>query len=497
MFNFLNIAIGWVMKLCYSISFNNYIVALFFFALVMQIILFPLGIKQQKSSMLMAKIRPKIKAIENQYRGRNDRITQQKMQQELQELYQKEGYSPMAGCLPLLIQLPIIFALFGVVRAPLTYTTDLDKTSIGESGYSMKDFYQHAYKVIDNQIAAYEDKKASLEEAKKAEGADTSAIDAEIKTVEGRISDLKNTLRKDSNGTGIMYVTDAYRELKLIGFMKNGVDTFISDFTVEGKFEAGGEDFVQVLNKKASLKDLKEGSFTQRLILKQDAVNAYEGKPVYDFNDMLADKGIYTPTEGVYENGAKNLPNFDFIGETSTLDQPSLIKFNWLLLVPILVFLSSYWSGEITRKLTAAGQPSMEGQPNPNNSGFMRWGMPLMSTYFSLTFPAAIGIYWIFRSVVMVGQQFVLSKMYPLPVYTEEEMKAAVTEEKKAKKRKKIVTIEVDEDDTSYDDLAISEERAEKLRRRHERQLREEQAGKDGNEDKSAGGIDKPDLKDD
>lgn len=495
--NFLNIAIGWVMKLCYSISFNNYIVALFFFALVMQIILFPLGIKQQKSSVLMAKIRPKIKAIENQYKGRNDRATQQKMQMELQELYKKEGYSPTAGCLPLLIQLPIIFALFGVVRAPLTYTTDLDKTSIGENGYSMKDFYQHAYEVIDNQLAAYEDKKAALEAEKEAEGADVSAIDAEIKTVDERISDLKNTLRNDNKKSGIMYTTDAYRELKLIKFMKDGVDTFIADFTVDGKFEAGGSEVVQVLNKKASLNDLKEGSFAERLVLKQDAVNAYEGEAVYDFNDMLADKGIYKPVDGVYENGAKNLPNFDFIGETSTLDQPAFTNFNWLLIVPVLVFLSSFWSGEVTRKLTAAGQPSMQGQPNPNNSGLMRWGMPLLSTYFSFSFPAAIGIYWIFRSIVMVGQQFVLSKMYPLPVYSEEEMKAAVAEEKMAKKRKKIVTIEVDEDDTSYDELAISEERAEKLRRRYERQLREGQSEKGGNENKGAGGIDKPDLKDD
>ncbi len=495
--NILNIAIGWVMKLCYSISFNNYIVALFFFALVMQIILFPLSIKQQKSSVLMAKIRPKVKAIENQYRGRNDQATQRKMQAELQELYQKEGYSPMAGCLPLLLTIPIIFALFGVVRAPLTYTTDLDKTSIGESGYSLKDFYQHSYKVINNQLEAYEDKKATLEAAKTAEGADVAAIDAELKTVDARISTLKDTLRNDSGKSGLMYVTDPYRELKLIKFMKNGVDTFFSDFTVDGKLEAGGEKTVQILDKKASLADLKEGSFISRLILKQDAVSALEGEKVYDFNAMLEDKGIYKPAEGVYENGANNLPNFDFIGNTSTLDQPSFLKFDWLLLIPILVFLSSFWSGEVTRKLTAAGQPSTQGQPNPNNSGFMRWGMPLLSTYFSITFPAAIGIYWIFRSVVSVGQQFILSKMYPLPVYSEEELKIAVNEEKKAKKRKKIVTIEVDEDDTSYDELAISEERAEKLRRRRERQLREGQSEDKGNEDKSTGGIDKPDLKDD
>ena len=493
MFNFLNIAIGWIMKLCYSISFNNYILTLFFFALVMQIILFPFGIKQQKSSVKLASIRPKEQAIRNKYRGRNDRTTQQKMNMEIQEMYRAEGYSPTAGCLPLLIQLPIIFALFGVARAPLTYTTDLDKTSVGESGYKMTDFYQRAYAVIDNQIAAYEEKKAALEEAKKAEGADTSAIDAEIAKTDERITTLKNT-KSNGKNSGIMYKSDAYRELKLIKFMQNGVNTFIEDFTDEnGKLNVTGTDVTLVLNEKLSISGIEKASFAKRLVLKQDAVNAYEGAKVYDFNDMLSDKGVVAKGDGEYVNNANALPNFEFIAGTSTLDQPSFTKFNWLIIIPILVFLSSFWSGEVTRKLSTQAQTMPDGQPNPANGGFMRWGMPLMSTYFSLTFPAAIGIYWIFRSIVMVGQQFILSKMYPAPVFTEAELKAAVSEEVKAKKRKKLVTIEVDEDDTSYDELAISEERAEKIRRRQERQQREMQS--DNKENDS--GIDKPNLKDD
>ena len=111
------------------------------------------------------------------------------------------------------------------------------------------------------------------------------------------------------------------------------------------------------------------------------------------------------------------------------------------------------------------------------------------------SFPAAIGIYWIFRSIVMVGQQFILSKMYPAPVFTEAELKAAVSEEIKAKKRKKLVTIEVDEDDTTYDELAISEERAEKIRRRQEKRMRESQ--KEDEDTGNENGIDKPTLKDD
>lgn len=499
MFNFLNVVIGWIMKLCYSISFNNYILTLFFFALIMQVILFPFGIKQQKSSVKLASIRPKEQAIRNKYRGRNDRATQQKMNMEIQEMYKAEGYSPTAGCLPLLIQLPIIFALFGVARAPLTYTTDLDKPAItmqeDKEGYKMSDFYQRAYAVIKNQKAAYEEKKIALEEAKKAEGADVAAIDEEIKKIDERITNLNNTL--DNKSSGIMHITDAYRELKLIKFMQNGVDTFIEDFTDEnGKFEVKGSDVVQVLGEKFTIEEFEKASFVKKLIFKQDAVSAYEGAKVYDFNDMLADKKIVVESKnGEHVNNANALPNFEFIAGTSTLDQPSFTRFDWLLIIPILVFLSSFWSGEVTRKLSAQAQTTADGRPAPGSGGFMRWGMPLMSTYFSLTFPAAIGIYWIFRSIVMVIQQFVLSKMYPAPVFTEAELKVAVSEEVKAKKRKKLVTIEVDEDDTSYDELAISEERAEKIRRRQERQQREMQNNNEKQDNES--GIDKPTLKDD
>ena len=60
-------------------------------------------------------------AIRNKYKGRDDQVTRQKMQQEIQEFYQKENFNPASGCLPLLIQLPIIMALYSIVINPLKY----------------------------------------------------------------------------------------------------------------------------------------------------------------------------------------------------------------------------------------------------------------------------------------------------------------------------------------------------------------------------------------
>ena len=100
---------------------GSYLLALFIFALLVKIILLPFGIKQQKNSIKQAQVRPKEMAIRNKYKGRNDQRTQQKMQTEVMELYQQEGYNPASGCLPLLLQLPIILILYKVITNPLQY----------------------------------------------------------------------------------------------------------------------------------------------------------------------------------------------------------------------------------------------------------------------------------------------------------------------------------------------------------------------------------------
>ncbi len=120
MFDFLNVPFGWIIKVCYQLT-NNYALALLLFALALQILLLPFGIKQQKNSIKQAKLDPKVRAIKKKYAGRNDQATQQKMQAETMELYQKEGFNPMGGCFPLLIQMPILISLYNVVISPFKY----------------------------------------------------------------------------------------------------------------------------------------------------------------------------------------------------------------------------------------------------------------------------------------------------------------------------------------------------------------------------------------
>lgn len=107
----------------------NYVVTLLLFAVFMKLVLFPFGIKQQKNSVKQAKLRPYETVIRKKYAGRNDKVSQQKLNEELMSLYQRENFNPASGCLPMLIQLPILFALYSVITKPIKFLMNLPELS--------------------------------------------------------------------------------------------------------------------------------------------------------------------------------------------------------------------------------------------------------------------------------------------------------------------------------------------------------------------------------
>lgn len=115
----LGVPLGFVMRLLYNVL-QNYGLTLVVFTLLVKVLTIPLAVKQQKSSAKMAAFRPQLEEIQQKY-AKN----QQKMSEEMQKLYQKEGYNPMSGCLPALIQFPIIFGLYDVIYKPMTHILHL------------------------------------------------------------------------------------------------------------------------------------------------------------------------------------------------------------------------------------------------------------------------------------------------------------------------------------------------------------------------------------
>jgi len=85
------------------------------FTVIVYMILTPIQIKQQKFSKMTAVMQPELNKIQEKYKGKKDQNSQMKMQEETMAVYQKYGVSPTGSCLPLLIQMPIMFSLFQVI----------------------------------------------------------------------------------------------------------------------------------------------------------------------------------------------------------------------------------------------------------------------------------------------------------------------------------------------------------------------------------------------
>lgn len=101
-----------------TIGFPSYGIAIILLTILIKMILYPLTVKQVKSMKAMQELQPKMKAIQEKYKG-----NPQKAQQELGKLYKDMGVNPLAGCLPLLIQMPFLIGIFYAIR-DYSYVSD-------------------------------------------------------------------------------------------------------------------------------------------------------------------------------------------------------------------------------------------------------------------------------------------------------------------------------------------------------------------------------------
>ena len=118
-YRILGLPLGYVMWACYQLV-HNYGVALFIFTMIIRVVLFPLSLKQQRSTIKMQLIKPQMDELQAKYKNNRE-----KLNEEMMKLYQKEGYNPASGCLPLLIQMPILFGLIEVIYRPLKHILHL------------------------------------------------------------------------------------------------------------------------------------------------------------------------------------------------------------------------------------------------------------------------------------------------------------------------------------------------------------------------------------
>ncbi|MBR1671227.1 MAG: YidC/Oxa1 family membrane protein insertase [Butyrivibrio sp.] len=106
-----------------SIGLPNIGLAIIIFTIVIYLCLLPLTYKQQKFSKLQSKMSPELKAIQDKYKGKKDNDSMLAMQEETKEVYAKYGVSQTGSCLQLIIQMPILFALYRVIYSIPAYVT--------------------------------------------------------------------------------------------------------------------------------------------------------------------------------------------------------------------------------------------------------------------------------------------------------------------------------------------------------------------------------------
>ena len=120
------IPFAWLVRLLYNLT-GSYGMAIILFNVVLKLILLPFQLKSKKSMMRMNRMNGKIQEIQKKYAN-----NQVKMQEEMQKLYQEEGVSPMSGCLWSFLPLPILLALYSIMRQPITHLMMLSNDVVQE-----------------------------------------------------------------------------------------------------------------------------------------------------------------------------------------------------------------------------------------------------------------------------------------------------------------------------------------------------------------------------
>ena len=147
MIDFIAGILGALIRLIYDIVGQNYGLSIIIFTILTKILLFPITYKQSKAMDEMNKLAPLEKEIREKYKGNKE-----KMSEELMKVYEQHKVNPMGGCLPLLIQIPIIFAMFYIVKQPLTYIIQTPVELLQE--YTQE--YLGKEEVTEKEIEAYE-----------------------------------------------------------------------------------------------------------------------------------------------------------------------------------------------------------------------------------------------------------------------------------------------------------------------------------------------------
>ena len=137
---------GYILNFIYNIV-QNYGLAIIIFSILIKLLMIPISVKQQKTMKKSTKIQAKMKELQFKYKNNPEKLNQETM-----ELYKTENMSPFSGCLSAIVQIVLLFAVFYLVRSPLTYMKKVDADVISKYTKVIKEYKlseNSAYPEID------------------------------------------------------------------------------------------------------------------------------------------------------------------------------------------------------------------------------------------------------------------------------------------------------------------------------------------------------------
>ena len=315
---------NWIFMLLDKIGIPSTGLAIILFTIVMNILLLPLTYKQQKFSKLQARMNPEIQAIQAKYKGKKDNDSMMAQQEEIKAVYAKYGVSQTGSCVQLVIQLPIMIALYRVIYSMPAY--------VGQ----IKDAF---YPLVE-----------------------------QLRGTAGA-SEFLQTLSSAAQYS---------KQFKADAFVSGDI-THIENTFIDVLYKASTSDWASLSEKFGSLSD--SITSTHSILSKY---NSFLGINIGDSPSYMVQNAWANKSFGM---------------------------FIVALIIPVLACLSQWISIKLMPQAAqTSNDPNDQAAQMANSMKTMNMMMPLMSLFFTFSFAAGLGIYWIVGAVVRTIQQIFINK---------------------------------------------------------------------------------------
>ncbi|MBR5067011.1 MAG: YidC/Oxa1 family membrane protein insertase [Lachnospiraceae bacterium] len=374
-------------------------VAIIIFTVIIYLLMLPLTIKQQKFSKMSAIMNPEIQAIQAKYKGTKDPDQMQMMQQETNAVYAKYGVSPSGSCVQLLIQMPILFALYRVIYAIPAYVPMVKNVFIDTVNSMMG---------LNSTGTALEKPEVFMNSAKFIQ--DTH-LDEKAKTINNISSFIayKKQFKPD------------FLNIDTIS-LDNITSNLINSPDAAANIETTRNTFIDVLNRASSTDwnylSQQLPDFAQKIAATRENLEK--------FNTFLGINIGYSPKDTILSAWA---------GRTSADSKAWILIILVAVMIPLLAALTQWIGIKLAPTAQNNNNNGQEENPMMSSMKMMNTFMPIMSAVFCFTLPAGMGIYWIVGAVVRSVQQVAINKYIDkMDIDKEIEKNTAKYEEKLKKK---------------------------------------------------------------